>query len=54
VLLGSERISAVKTGIHSQPLFAGDHGLIGNGLLSQFRVPVDAAGARLLLHRGAI
>jgi hypothetical protein len=51
VLLGSERISAVKTGIHSQPLFAGENGLIGNGLLSQFRVTVDAAGARLFLQR---
>ncbi len=53
VLLGSERISAVKTGIHSQPLFAGENGLIGNGLLSRFRVTVDAAGARLLLQRVA-
>lgn len=51
VLLGSERIPAVKTGLHSQPLFAGENGLIGNGLLSQFRVTVDAAGARLLLQR---
>lgn len=51
VLLGSERIPAVKTGLHSQPLFAGENGLIGNGLLSQFRVTVDAAGGRLLLQR---
>lgn len=53
VLLGSERISAVKTRIHSQPLFAGENGLIGNGLLSQFRMTVDAAGARLVLQRVA-
>ena len=53
VLLGSERISVVKTGIHSQPLFAGESGLIGNGLLSRFQVTVDASGARLLLQRVA-
>lgn len=53
VFLGSERMSAVKTGVHSQPLFTGENGLIGNGLLSQFRVTVDASGARLLLQRVA-
>ena len=51
VLLGSERISRVKTGIHSQPIFAGEDGLIGNGLLSKFQVTVDASSSRLLLQR---
>ncbi|MEP6670420.1 MAG: aspartyl protease family protein [Chthoniobacter sp.] len=51
VLLGEERISAVKTGLHRQAMFAGESGLIGNGLLSRFRVTVDAAGGRLLLAR---
>jgi hypothetical protein len=51
VLLGTERVTAVKTGVHRQPMFAGEAGLVGNGLLSQFRVTVDAAGGRLLLAR---
>lgn len=51
VLLGSERVTAVKTGVHRQPMFAGEAGLVGNGLLSQFRVTVDAAGGRLWLAR---
>ena len=51
VLVGTERVTAVKTGLHRQPMFAGEAGLVGNGLLSQFRVTVDAAGGRLLLAR---
>ena len=51
VLLGTEQVHAVKTGLHSQPIFAGEAGLVGNGILSQFRVTVDAAGSRLFLHR---
>ncbi len=51
VLLGSERLSAVKTGVHQQPIFSGEAGLLGNGLLSQFRVTVDAGKSRLLLDR---
>lgn len=51
VLLGAERLSEVKTGVHRQPIFPGEAGLVGNGVLSQFRVTVDAAGSRLLLQR---
>lgn len=51
VVLGDEHISAVKTGLHRRPMFAGESGLIGNELLSRFRVTVDAAGGRLLLAR---
>lgn len=53
VVLGSERLPAVKTGVHPRPIFAGEAGLVGNGLLSQFRVTVDSAGSRLLLQRVA-
>ena len=53
VLLGSEHLSAVKTGVHPQPIFPGEAGLVGNGLLSRFRVTLDAAGSRLLLQRTA-
>ena len=51
VLFGSERLSAVKTGVHQQPIFSGEAGLLGNGLLSQFRVTVDAGKSRRLLDR---
>lgn len=51
VLLGAERLPAVKTGVHQQPMFPGEAGLVGNGLLSQFRVTVDASGGRLWLAR---
>jgi hypothetical protein len=53
VLLGNERLSAVKTGVHSQPFFAGEAGLVGNGLLSRFCVTVDADKSQLLLRRAA-
>jgi hypothetical protein len=51
VVLGTERIAGVKTGLHPRPLFAGESGLIGNGLLARFRVTVDAAKKQLLLER---
>ena len=51
VQLGTKRIAAVKTGIHTGQMFAGEAGLIGNGLLSRFQVTVDAAKSRVLLSR---
>jgi hypothetical protein len=51
VLLGCERIAAVKTGIHQKPIFQGEAGLLGNGLLSKFCVTVDADRSQLLLSR---
>ena len=51
VQLGAHRIAAVKTGIHTAQMFAGEAGLIGNGLLSQFQVTMDAAKSRVLLSR---
>ena len=51
VRLGEERISGVRTGLHTRPIFSGESGLVGNGLLSPFVVTVDAAKSRLLLHR---
>jgi hypothetical protein len=53
VLLGTERVTAVKTGVHRQPMFAGEAGLVGTGLLSRFVVTVDAAGGRLWLARAS-
>jgi predicted aspartyl protease len=49
VQLGTKRIAAVKTGIHTEQMFAGEAGLIGNGLLSRFTVTIDPARRRCLL-----
>jgi hypothetical protein len=49
VVLGAERLPGVKVGLHDAPIFAGESGLLGNGLLSKFRVTVDAAKSRLIL-----
>ena len=54
VQIGAVRIAAVKTGIHTEQMFADESGLIGNGILSRFTVIIDAAGQRCLLaKRGA-
>ena len=49
VQLGTKRLLAVKTGVHSEQMFAGESGLIGNGLLSRFTVTIDFAKSRCLL-----
>jgi hypothetical protein len=50
VRIGDEHFAGVKTGIHQKSIFSGEDGLVGNGLLSQFRVTIDATkGSRLLL-----
>ena len=49
IQLGEKRITAVKTGIHTGQMFAGEAGLIGNGLLSRFTVTFDAAKRRCLI-----
>lgn len=49
VQLGSIRITAVKAGIHTEQMFSGEAGLIGNGLLSKFTITIDAAKQRCLL-----
>jgi predicted aspartyl protease len=49
VQLGSIRVTAVKTGVHTSQMFAGEAGLIGNGLLSRFTVTIDTGKQRCLL-----
>lgn len=49
VQLGTKRIAAVRTGIHTSQMFAGESGLIGNGLLSRFTVTIDSSKRRCLL-----
>jgi hypothetical protein len=52
VRLGEERLSGVKVGLHARPIFPGEAGLLGGGVLSRFAsVIFDAPGQRLLLVR---
>nr|AEH26507.1 hypothetical protein [uncultured Acidobacteria bacterium A11] len=50
VQLGTLKCRAVKTGIHNHEIFPGESGLLGNALLSKFKVTVDAKNGRLLLE----
>jgi predicted aspartyl protease len=55
VQLGTECFGDVGTDIHRKPLFAGEAGLLGNGLLSRFgSVTVDGKTRRLILERRCI
>ncbi len=50
VRLGSKEFAAVPIGWHGKPIFAGEGGLLGNGLLSRFeRVTLDAKAGTLIL-----
>lgn len=52
VQLGNMEFRSVPTGLHQKEIFAGEAGLVGNGLLSRFaRVTIDAPGARLVLEQ---
>jgi hypothetical protein len=50
VRLGSSRCSPVQVGVHGKPLFEGEGGLLGNGLLSLYRVTIDARAMQLILE----
>jgi hypothetical protein len=51
VTLGSLTFDAVPTWLHRQPIFSGESGLLGNGLLARFeRVTFDARAGRLVLE----
>ena len=53
VRLGTFVFDDVPTGMHTKSIFAGEAGLLGNGLLSRFeRVTIDAKSGRLLLQGG--
>jgi len=49
VQLGSHQLRDVTIGIHTERIFAGEAGLLGNGILSRFKVTFDMDGRRLLL-----
>jgi hypothetical protein len=51
VQIGQTVFQDVPTGLHRKPIFAGEAGLLGNGLLSRFAaITVDSKSDRLLLE----
>jgi len=51
VRIGSHEFQDVPTGVHAKPIFQGEAGLLGNGLLSRFSsITIDAKSGRLILQ----
>jgi hypothetical protein len=50
VQLGSHSLSGVEIAVHNQQIFSGERGLLGNGVLSQFRLTIDTPGRRVILE----
>jgi Aspartyl protease len=51
VRIGNTQISSVSAELHKRPIFTGENGLLGNGLLSRFSsVTIDAKAGRLILQ----
>ena len=52
VRLGKTEVASVPTGLHAHEIFAGESGLIGNGVLGRFAaVTIDLPGEHLILDR---
>ena len=51
VQLAATSLSGVEIGVHNQQIFSGERGLLGNGVLSQFRVTIDTLGRRDILEK---
>lgn len=50
ITLGGRQFDQISTGIHSQAIFAGEAGLLGNEFLSRFKtVTIDTKSAHLVL-----
>jgi hypothetical protein len=51
VELGAQKFANIPTGLHQNAIFAGEAGLLGNGLLSRFAsVTIDTKSHRLILE----
>jgi aspartyl protease len=50
VQLGKQCFEAVTAGVHREPMFPGEAGLLGNGLLSKFRLTIDQPGNRVIFE----
>lgn len=51
VQVGEEVIANVSTTLHRTAIFPTEAGLLGNGVLSNYRVTIDAVNQRLLLEK---
>lgn len=52
VKIGASEFESVPTGLHERPIFQGEAGLLGNGLLARFsKITIDAKSCRLILER---
>lgn len=52
VQIGATFFEAVPAGLHKKQIFAGESGLLGNGLLSRFaRATIDTKASRLILEK---
>jgi hypothetical protein len=50
VQLGKQCFKTVTAGVHRESIFAGEAGLLGNGLLSKFRFTIDQPGNRVIFE----
>ena len=50
VQLGKKCFNAVTTGVHREQIFPGEDGLLGNALLSKFRLTIDQPGNRVIFE----
>jgi aspartyl protease len=51
VQIGKQRFTAVATGVHKEQIFSGETGLLGNDLLSKFRLTIDEPRRRAILEK---
>jgi hypothetical protein len=55
VNIGKQEFEKVPTGLHEKAIFAGEAGLLGNGLLSHFSsVTIDAHAGRVFLQKRSL
>jgi aspartyl protease len=50
VQIGKQRF-AIAAAVHEESMFSGEAGLLGNGLLSKFRLTIDEPGNRVIFER---
>ena len=50
VQIGKQRF-VIAAAVHEEPMFSGEAGLLGNGLLSKFRLTIDEPGNRVIFER---
>ncbi|HYR58607.1 MAG TPA: aspartyl protease family protein [Chthoniobacteraceae bacterium] len=51
VKIGEQLFNGVRTGVHRREIFPGESGLLGNGLLSRFRLTIDGLGHEVVFER---